>query len=135
MHHTAATTCLLGIVLIAGCPNTGGPSNSGALGALATAGAGNCPSNTYTGEINGVQATARVTVEPLPSYTYVEGEVTSGQFYYTFTADLPGDRGWGDMVDHSDGSIFRIQIDVVGDGFYLTTNPFLAPTTYIFSCQ
>ena len=93
------------------------------------------PCGTYVGDINGVEATATISIEQLPEYVLMSGEITSGTFYYTFTADIIADRGWGDMVDHFDGSRFRVRIDVAADGFLLTANPFLAPTTYSFSCR
>ena len=94
-----------------------------------------CAGNTFSGDIGGVQATAVLTFEEFRDYTLWSGQINSGPYVYTFTADVIGDRGWGDMVDHFDNSRFRIQIDVLPDGFLLTSNPFLQPTTYTFVCQ
>jgi len=118
----------------------GGAPESGA------GGVGNCFAGELVGDVGGVQATARVTFEQLPcsgcvdptaTYLVMAGEIVSGAFYYTFTADVYGASGYGDMLDYADGSTFRIRIDLAGDGFALTTNPFegLYTTTYVFTCQ
>ncbi len=107
---------------------------------------GYCPSHTFVGDIGGVQAVATVQWSTEPSFdprspilgeTYIQvaGEIQSGQFYYTFTAELYGPTGYGDMLDHYDGASFRIQLDVMTDGFYLTANPFGDPAIYAFACQ
>jgi len=113
-----------------GAGNAGTPTAPGAGITI-----GDCATNTYVGDLHGAQATARLVIEPLPNYTYVEGEISSDFAYYTFTAEIIGDRGWGDMLDHLTLERFRVQFDVAPNGFYLTSNPFLAPTTYIFTCN
>ncbi len=95
-----------------------------------------CASNTYVGNLNGVEATIKVTVEPLVTHTYVQGQLTSPTANYTFTADMMGDRGWGDMVDLLTNERFRIQLDLLpGGGLILTANPFGGATSYQFQCR
>lgn len=92
---------------------------------------------TYVGTINGARATARVSFEPLPHYTIMAGDITSSQFYYTFSADIVGNSGYGDMLLHADNSRFLARFDVSGNGFTLTSNPFGPgnPTSYDFVRQ
>jgi hypothetical protein len=91
----------------------------------------------YVGDINGAQAVANVSFEPLREYTIMAGEIRSNNFYYTFKADIVGESGYGDILDHSDNSRFRIKIDLTSDGFVLTSNPLGPgnPTTYYFRRQ
>jgi Ca2+-binding RTX toxin-like protein len=91
----------------------------------------------YVGDIGGASASASVSFEPLPEYTLMAGEVRSGGFVYTFTADLVGSAGYGDMLDHQDNARFRIHIELTQDGFTLTSNPLGpgTPTRYFFTRQ
>lgn len=88
----------------------------------------------YIGDINGAEAVARVTFEPLREYTIMSGEIRSNNFRYTFTADIVGTSGYGDIVDHNENTRFRIKIDLTRNGFNLTSNPLGpgTPTTYTF---
>jgi hypothetical protein len=88
----------------------------------------------YRGSIHGAPATASVSFEPLKESTLMSGEIRSAQYRYTFTADLFGSSGYGDMVAHADNSRFRIKIDLTTDGFQLTSNPQGpgTPSTYSF---
>lgn len=91
----------------------------------------------YVGNINGAEAIARVTFEPLREYTIMSGEILSNNFRYTFTADIVGTSGYGDIVDHKENTRFRIKIDLTQNGFNLTSNPLGpgTPTTYNFIRQ
>jgi len=91
----------------------------------------------YVGDIDGTRAVANVSFEPLREYTVMAGEIRGSNFYYTFKADIVGESGYGDILDHSDNSRFRIKIDLTSDGFTLTSNPFGpgTPTTYYFRRQ
>ena len=62
------------------------------------------------------------------------GEIRSNNYQYTFTADIYGDAGYGDMVTHYDNRRVRIKIQSVTNGFSLTVNPFGpgSPSTYDF---
>lgn len=91
----------------------------------------------YVGDIHGARAIARVTFEPLREYTIMAGEIRSNNFYYTFTADIVGTSGYGDIVDHNENTRFRIKIDMTQNGFDMTSNPLGpgTPTTYHFVRQ
>jgi hypothetical protein len=91
----------------------------------------------FVGDINGARAVAKVSFEPLREYTIMSGEIRSNNFYYTFTADIVGTSGYGDIVDHSENTRFRIKIDITQNGFNLTSNPLGpgTPTTYYFVKQ
>lgn len=99
-----------------------------------TTGLGN---GNYVGDLNGSRAVANVSFEPLREYTIMAGEIRSNEAYYTFTADIVGTSGYGDILDHADGSRFRIKIDLMADGFILTSNPLGpgTPTSYRFVKQ
>src|SRR5437764_13271206 len=86
----------------------------------------------YVADIHGARADARVSYEPLREYTLMGGEIRSNGIYYTFTADLVGASGFGDMVNHTHNERFRVKIDLTREGLNLTTNPFGpgTPTTY-----
>jgi|GEM_PF-2876439 len=92
------------------------------------------PSGSYVGNINGAEAVANVSFEPLREYTIMSGEIRSSNFYYTFTADIVGSSGYGDITSHNDNERFRIKIDLTQDGFILTSNPFGpgTPSSYKF---
>jgi len=90
---------------------------------------------TYIGNFNGARAIAIVGFEPLRGNLLMSGKINSGRFYYTFGAELMGNRGWGTLIDHYDGSRIRIQIDATLNGFLLTLNPFGYPTVYSFTRQ
>lgn len=118
------------------------PNTPTAPPAQATAPVGGCNNGRYVGDLDGIQAQANLQFEfvqpdAITQALYIGGEVNSGVAYYTFTAEIRnGSRGWGDMVDHSDGSRFQIQIDLYTDGFLLTANPFgPGPTQYVFTCH
>jgi hypothetical protein len=91
----------------------------------------------YVGDVHGAKAFASVTFEPLREYTIMAGEIRSNNFYYTFTADIVGTSGYGDIVDHNENTRFRIKIDITQNGFTLTSNPLGpgTPTTYYFVRQ
>jgi hypothetical protein len=92
-------------------------------------------SATYVGNIQGAAARASVSFEQLPRYVVMAGQIQSGQFSYTFRADLVGPSGFGEIVSHGEGTRFQIRIDLTQAGFALTSNPFGpgTPTTYYFS--
>ncbi len=115
--YMAATVCLL--LAAGGCGSDDGP--------------GGC--SKYTGNIGGVQATASCTFEPLQSHTVMTCEITSNPYGYIFAADMIGNRGWADMVEKPTGTRMRVQVDMTGDGFLLTVNPFGHPTYYRFTCS
>jgi hypothetical protein len=100
---------------------------------------GNTPNQNgnYIGDINGARAVAKVSFEPLREYTIMSGEIRSNDFYYTFTADIVGESGYGDIVDHNGNTRFRIKIDLTKNGFVLTSNPLGpgTPTSYNFVRQ
>ena len=91
----------------------------------------------YVGDLHGSKAVANVSFEPLREYTIMSGEIRSNEAYYTFTADIVGTSGYGDILDHRDGSRFQIKIDITSDGFTLTSNPLGpgTPTSYRFVKQ
>ena len=140
----------LTIVLASGCAlldevNGGNPSDDDAPKSSMTGPKTFCPAGTFVGDIQGIEATARVQwteqtsydpSSPVPNetYTLVGGEIQSGPYYYTFKADLYGMSGFGDMVDHTDNSQFRIRVDVGDQGFVLTVNPFADAIQYSFAC-
>lgn len=141
------TQAIIGLflLLVSSCSSDDDGDGNGD-GNNSSSGSAYCPTNVFVGDISGVQATANVQWSTQPSFTpsspilgesYIQmaGEITSGQFYYTFTAELYNPTGYGDMLDHADGSTFRIQIDLIANGFYLTANPFGDPATYQFLCQ
>ncbi len=88
----------------------------------------------YVGNINGARADATITYEKVFEYVVMAGRIQSGQYIYSFKADIVGASGYGDMLDHSTQSRFRIHIQFTQDGFVLTSNPFGPgyPTRYYF---
>jgi hypothetical protein len=78
-----------------------------------------------------------VSFERLREYTLMAGEVRSPAGYYTFTADLVGTSGYGEMLDHGQNQRFKVKIDLTQGGFTLTSNPFGpgTPTAYHFRKQ
>jgi hypothetical protein len=133
---------LLALVMGTACVG----EDDGGAGAGAGGGGGYCPGNVFVGTISGLDATANVQWSQQPSFTptspilgesYIQmvGEITSGQFYYTFIAELYSPTGYGDMVDYVGGTTFRIRIDLIADGFILTANPFGDPAVYQFLCR
>ena len=88
----------------------------------------------FVGEINGARADAVVTFEQVRDYVIMSGEIRSNSFKYTFTADIYGDSGFGEIVSHSENTRFRIKIQYTSNGFALTSNPFGpgTPSTYYF---
>ena len=88
----------------------------------------------YVGEINGAKAFATITYEKVFDYVVMAGRIQSGQYVYTFKADIVGTAGYGDLLDHSTQSRLRIHIQHTNDGFVLTANPFGpgAPSKYYF---
>lgn len=86
----------------------------------------------FCGNIGGAPAVAVVGFEQLREYAVMSGQIQSGQFVYTFKADIVGNSGFGDMVSHAENTRFWIKIDVAGNGFALTSNPLRDPTTYFF---
>jgi hypothetical protein len=88
----------------------------------------------YTGNIHGAPAVALVSYEPLPNFTVMAGEVRSNGFLYTFTANLVGSSGYGNVLDHQQNTTIQVRIDVTQNGFTVTTNPFGpgTPTVYYF---
>lgn len=121
----------------------------GLLSASGTGGSGidgRCASGTYLSDFGGLPARATVSVERRPVVSYdplavggeyllVAGEIRSQTAYYSFTAELYGNRGWGDMVDVLKNERFRIQIDLTVNGFILTANPFGGPASYQLTCE
>jgi hypothetical protein len=88
----------------------------------------------YGGDIHGARALAAVSFERLYNYVAMSGQIRSGQFLYTFRAELVGYSGFGEIVSHVEGTRFQIKIDLTPTGFALTSNPF-GPgmlTTYYF---
>lgn len=88
----------------------------------------------YVGDIHGARAQAVVSFERLPEFVLMAGRIQSGSYTYSFKADIVGNAGYGDMLDHSQQTRFRIHIQLTATGFALTSNPFGpgAPTTYHF---
>lgn len=89
----------------------------------------------FVGDLQGMQAVAVVEFEQLYSYVVMEGEVKSRTGRYTFSADIYGDGGYGEMVDRMTGDSFRVQIQNLSPaGFALVVNPYegLHPTRYVF---
>lgn len=88
----------------------------------------------YAGDVNGAKAYATVTYERVYDYVVMAGRVQGGQYVYTFKAEIVGTAGYGDMLDHSTQSRFRIHIQHTNDGFVLTANPFGpgTPSKYYF---
>jgi hypothetical protein len=89
----------------------------------------------YAGNIHGAPALAMVSFERLPEYVLMAGQIRSGQYMYTFRADLVGASGFGEMLSLMEGTRFQIRIDITGAGFALTSNPFGPgqPSTYFFA--
>lgn len=87
--------------------------------------------------IHGAPAVAIVSIEPLPNFTLVAGEVRSGAAVYSFKADIVGTSGFGEMLDFATNQRFQIRIDATANGFALTSNPLGPgqPSTYFFSRQ
>ena len=85
-------------------------------------------------DLNGAPAVAIIEFQQLYSYVYMRGNVRSAQAAYSFHADIYGDGGYGEMLDEYRMERFQIQIqNLTQDGFILTSNPFLLPTSYYFS--
>ncbi len=89
----------------------------------------------YVGDIQGAPAFATVSFEQLRDYVLMSGQIQSGQFFYTFSAELVGASGFGEMVSQVEGTRFQIKIDLTPMGFALTSNPLGPgmPTTYYFT--
>jgi len=89
----------------------------------------------YVGDIQGAPALATVSFEQLRDYVSMSGQIQSGQFSYTFSAELVGASGFGEIVSHAEGTRFQIRIDLTPTGFALTSNPLGPgmPTTYYFT--
>ncbi|TWT46295.1 hypothetical protein RAS1_27480 [Phycisphaerae bacterium RAS1] len=148
MRNFGVFATIVGTTLPAGCPpQSNPPATTGDNPAAGTTTVGgNCPGGVYAGDIGGVQATANVQYEQLPCSSCVEpgatylataGTVDSGVAQYSFTADIIGTSGYGDMVNLNANERFRIRIDLTSTGFLLTSNPFegLVETTYTFNCR
>ena len=90
---------------------------------------------TYMGDIGGAPAIAQVSYEPLRDHALFSGEIRKGPYLYTFTSEIVGDGGYGDMLDHASGERFRIAIsNLSAGGFMLIANPFegTGQTAYYF---
>jgi hypothetical protein len=77
----------------------------------------------YIGKINGLAAVAKVSFEPLGEEVLMSGVIQSGSFSYTFTADIYGEAGYGDMVSQTEYSRFHVRINLTQMGFAVTPNP------------
>ena len=88
----------------------------------------------YVGDINGAKAYAIASFERVYDYVVMAGRIESGRYVYTFKADIVGSSGYGDMLDNSTNSRFRIHVQITPIGFNVTSNPFGPGTlsTYIF---
>lgn len=144
---------LVGLGALAACDSGSGPSDGTPNGAGAdanppAAGGGTwCPSSTFVGDLQGVQATVTAQFSVSPNfhaasgtfdgkYIQMGGELVSPNAYYVFYADLYPYAGYGDMIDGASGESFRIYVELKADGFWLVSNPFegLYSTTYEFLC-
>ncbi len=106
--------------------------------------AGNVVTWTFQGDIEGVQTQVVVSFEQLPrigvtpsttaagiwvetigQYLLLAGQATNAYANYLFQAELSnGVWGYGEMVDTLTGERFRIRLDLIPEGFILSTNPF-----------
>src|SRR5262245_36944511 len=90
---------------------------------------------TYMGDIGGAPAIAQVSYEPLRDHALFSGEIRKGPYVYTFTSEIVGDGGYGDMLNQASGERFRIAIlNLSAGGFMLIANPFegTGQTAYYF---
>ena len=108
-------------------------------GCASPSGANGPPAGTaeYVGDLHGIQARAKVSFEPLREYTLMAGEIRSRVARYSFTADIVGTSGYGEMLDQVRNERFKVKIDLTRDGFTVTSNPFGpgTPSTYHFTKQ
>lgn len=90
----------------------------------------------YVGMMNGEQGTANVTFEKLKDYVSMAGTIVSPHASYTFSAQIVGDSGYGDITENN-ATTFRIKIDLTASGFNLTSNPLEGggSSTYVFTKQ
>ncbi len=107
--------------------------------------AGNVVTWMFQGDIEGVQTQVAVSFEQLPrigvtpstttaagiwvetigQYLLLAGQATNAYANYLFQAELSnGVWGYGEMVDTLTGERFRIRLDLIPEGFILSTNPF-----------
>lgn len=68
---------------------------------------------------------AGIWVETVGQYLLLAGEAVNPYARYLFTAELSnGVWGYGEMIDLGTGTRFRIRVDLIPEGFVLSTNPF-----------
>jgi hypothetical protein len=109
-------------------------------------GDGWCDSLTFTGMVEGLEATARLSFEPAFERAYVGGEITTPTSAYTFFGDLPIDANtkvpttdvmWVEVNTTSTGERFRAELRFHEDGFVFIANAYEGAysTPYEFVCQ
>lgn len=86
----------------------------------------------FVSDFNEVPAIATVSYEELPEYAVFSGRIESNGYVYSFTSDIVGQGGYGDLLDQTDNETMRIQVELYRDGFNLTINPFGDPVSYFF---
>jgi len=140
----ALSMSLMGLGM--GCEELGTQSSNDSSSQFAAKRAGTwCPSMTFTGDIHGAQATARITFEPHHEMGYVSGTITSQTSRYSFYGDTPIDVMtkvpvnsvmWVDVTEET-GERFRAEINWYEKGFTFSPNPFGEGPyyDYIFYCS
>jgi hypothetical protein len=146
LAKTIVLVVVMGLALAStGCPDEEGGGQQDPLGDTTGDDGGGAPQAIWcapdangvfnlVGDLGGLQANARVSIELLPEYAVMAGDIQSANAYYTFTSDIVGTSGYGDMTDGYTGERFRVHFELYAEGFILTSNPLQSPTNYIFTC-
>ena len=92
----------------------------------------NTGSNRFVSSFNGAEAVATVGYDRGYNNDVMSGTIQSGGYTYTFSADIVGTSGYGELVDYASYDRMTVHLDLYSNGFYLTINPFGHPATYFF---
>ena len=121
------------------------PQTTGSVSSGATSANSWCSSMTFTADVHGAPATAKLAYEPHFEMGYVSGSITSQAASYSFYGDTPIDVHtklptssvmWVEVTELATGERFRAEINWRQHGFLFTTNPFGGggATSYAFTC-
>ena len=124
-----------------GAARPGGPETPGA-----PQGNGWCDSLTFVGDIEGLEAIARLSFEPAFERAYVGGTIDTPTANYTFFGDMPidvdtkqpvSDVMWVEVNTTGSNERFRAEIRFHDVGFTFIANAYEGAysTPYEFTCQ